>query len=52
MYYEVTYLGENANYYHLMDIEANSKEEAKMKFIKETRIESWRIYSIIEIEEE
>ena len=50
--YEITYLGENANYYHYYNVEANSREEAKEKFLAETNIEEWRIYSIAEIEEE
>lgn len=50
--YEVTYLSENGAYYFKRDIEADSKEEAKEKFIKETGVESWRIESIVEIEED
>lgn len=50
--YEVTYLSESGAHYFARDIEADSKEEAKAKFIKETGIESWRIYNIVEIEEE
>ena len=50
--YEVTYLGSNANYYHYYDIEADNKEDAREKFIAKTGIESWRIYDVIEVEEE
>ena len=50
--YEVTYLSENGAYYFKRDIEADSKEEAKAKFVAETGIESWRIYCVLEIEEE
>lgn len=47
--YEVTYLSESGAYYFTRDIEADSKEEAKEKFLAETNIEEWRIYSIAEI---